>query len=123
MIGSTGQDLRINVDTGATTTDGDINRTTVPPTVLAAAYTNAYAGTASTALYDLEANSDVLATRNPPNNGTLVNVGPLGLDLVGRAGFDIASGDNGLVLAALRVGASGPFSLSGVSLTTGAATL
>lgn len=63
-------------------------------------------------LYDVEANSDVLATQIPPNNGTLVNVGPLGLDLAGRAGFGIAGGDNGVVLAALRVGASGPFSTS-----------
>ena len=123
VIGTGGQDLRVNVDTGATTTDGDINRATVPPTVLAAAYTNSYPSPASTTLYNLEANSDVLTTQNPPNNGTLVNVGALGLDLAGTAGFDIAGGDNGLVLAALRVGASGPFSLYTVSLTTGAATL
>ena len=123
VIGTGGQDLRINVDTGATTTDGDINRATVPPTVLAAAYTNSYPSPAATVLYDLEANSDVLATQTPPNNGTLVNVGPLGLDLAGTAGFDIAGGDNGLVLAALRVGSTGPFSLYTVSLATGSATL
>ena len=123
VISATGQDLRINVDTGATTTDGDINRATVPPMVLAAAYTNSVAGATATVLYDLEAVSDVLATQNPPNNGTLVNVGPLGLDLAGTAGFDIGGGDNGLVLAALRVGANGPFSLYTISLTTGAATL
>ena len=123
VIGATGQDLRINVDTGATTTDGDINRATVPPTVLAAAYTNSIAGATSTVLYDLEANSDVLAMQNPPNNGTLTNVGALGLDLAGMAGFDIGGGDNGLVLAAFRLGTTGPFSLYTISLTTGAATL
>ena len=41
----------------------------------------------------------------------------------GMAGFDIAGGANGLALAALRSGASGPFTLYSVSLTTGAATL
>ena len=123
VIASNGQDLRINVDTGATTTDGDINRVSVPPTVLAAAYTNAFAGATTTTLYNLEANSDTLTTQNPPNNGTLVDVGPLGLDLAGMAGFDIAGGDNGLVLAALRVGTTGPFSLYTVALTSGAATL
>lgn len=39
------------------------------------------------------------------------------------AGFDIAGGGNGLVLAALRADANGPFTLYTVSLATGAATL
>lgn len=123
VVSNTGQSLRINVDTGATFTDGNINRATVPPTVLAAAYSNPFAGTTTTTLYDLEANSDVLATQVPPNDGTLVDVGSLGLDLAGTAGFDIAGGDNGLALAALRTGTTGPFSLYTVSLVTGAATL
>ena len=122
VIGNLGQSLRINVDTGATTTDGDINRT-APATVLASAYSNSFAGTTSTVLYNLEANSDVLTRQDPPNNGTLVDIGALGLDLTGMAGFDIAGGANGLVLAALRTGASGPYSLYTVSLTTGAVSL
>ncbi|MCZ2497723.1 DUF4394 domain-containing protein [Xylophilus sp. Kf1] len=122
VISSTGQNLRINVDTGATTTDGVINRT-VPPTVLAGAYTNSFAGTTATVLYDVEGNTNVLSQQNPPNDGTLVDVGPIGFALGGRASLDIAGGANGLVLAALRNGATGPFSLYTVSLTTGAATL
>jgi hypothetical protein len=65
----------------------------------------------------------VLAQQNPPNDGTLVDVGPIGFALGGRAAADIAGGANGLVLAALRNGSTGPFSLYTVSLTTGAATL
>lgn len=122
VISNLGQSLRINVDTGATTTDGDINRAT-PATVLASAYTNSFPGTTTTVLYNLEANSDVLTRQDPPNNGTLVDIGALGLDLTGMAGFDIAGGANGLVLAALRTGASGPYSLYTVSLTTGAVSL
>jgi hypothetical protein len=133
VISNTGLNLRIAVETatsggvtvnaGQTTTDGPINRVGVAPTVVAAAYTNSFAGATSTALYDLEQNSDVLALQNPPNNGTLVNVGPLNVDVTGAAAFDIAGGENGLALAALRTGNAGPFSLYSVALTTGAATL
>ena len=65
---------------------------------------------------------DVLALQNPPNDGILTDIGPLGLDITGFAAFDIAGGDNGLILAALRTGATGPFLLNTISLTTGATT-
>ena len=123
VVSDLGQSLRINVDTGITITDGDINRAGVLPSVLASAYTNSFAGTTSTVLYNLEANSDVLTRQDPPNAGTLVNIGALGLDLSGMAGLDIAGGANGLVLAALRTTASGPYALYSVSLSTGAAGL
>lgn len=133
VITSTGQNLRIVVETattgtttvtaGHTTTDGTINRASAVPSVVASAYTNSYAGAASTALYNLEQNSDQLTLQSPPNNGTLTDVGALGLDVNGSAGFDIAGGANGLVLAALRSGTTGPFSLYSISLGTGAATL
>jgi Domain of unknown function (DUF4394) len=124
VVSDSGQSLRINADTGITITDGDINRSGVVPSVSAAAYSNSFAGSTATALFDLDAASDVLAQQNPPNNGTLVDVGALGIDITGTAGFDIAGGGNGLVLAALRPGStSGPFTLYTVSLTTGAATL
>lgn len=123
VIGSTGQSLRINVDTGATTTDGTINRTSAAPVVTAAAYTNSYAGTTATSLYDIDLTSASLALQNPPNDGTLVNVGALGVAVAGDVGFDIAGGANGLVLAALRTTATGPSTLYRIDLTTGAATL
>ena len=121
VVSDTGQNLRINVDTGITITDSGINRAT-PATVVAAAYTNSFAGTTSTDLFDLEANDSVVARQSPPNDGTLVNVGALGVVLNGQAAVDIAGGANGLVLAAIRAGATGPFSLYSFSLTTGAAT-
>ena len=133
VITSTGQSLRIVVETattgtttvtaGNTITDGNINRASGAASVVASAYTNSFAGTTTTMLHNLEQNSDVLTLQNPPNDGTLTNIGALGLDVTGMAGFDIGGGDNGLVLAALRAGTSGPFSLYTVSLTTGAATL
>ena len=133
VITSDGQNLRIVVETAAangatvtaghTTTDGVLNRSGAAPSVVASAYTNSFAGTTSTALYNLEQNSDQLTLQNPPNNGTLTNVGPLGVDVTGPSGFDIGGGGNGLALAALRAGSTGPFSLYSVSLTTGAVTL
>ena len=122
VISDAGQSLRINVVTGATTTDTDINRTPAA-TVVGAAYANSFAGTTATALFDLDAASDVLALQSPPNDGALVNVGALGLDLVGQNAMDIAGGDNGLVLGAFRIGGMGPYSLYNVNLTSGAATL
>ncbi len=124
VISETGQNLRINVDTGATTTDGVINRAAGAPQVIAGAYTNSFAGTGSTTLFDIDAAASVLAQQNPPNDGTLVDVGALGVPLAtGAAAFDIAGGANGLAVAALRTGAAGPFSLYNINLTSGAATL
>lgn len=123
VISDSGLNLRVNADTGATTTDGAINRAGVPPLVAGGAYSNSFAGARSTVLYDLDAASAVLAQQNPPNDGTLVNVGALNLPFTGAAAMDIAGGANGLVLASLRTGASGPYTLYTVSLATGAATL
>ena len=119
VITPLGLNLRINVATGATTTDAVINRASGPASLLAAAYTNNFAGTTATALYDIDGLTDVLALQSPPNDGTLVNVGPIGVDVTGFAGLDIAGGENGLVLAALRTGTSGPFALRSISLSTG----
>ena len=123
VIGNTGQSLRINVDTGATTTDGAINRAGAMPMVTAAAYTNSIPGATATQLMDIDTESDSLALQNPPNDGTLVNVGLLGVPVMGDVGFDIAGGANGIALAALRSTATGPSSLYRVDLATGAATL
>jgi outer membrane protein assembly factor BamB len=123
VIGDQGQNLRINVDTGATTTDGAINRAGNAPRVLAAAYANSFAGAATTVLYDLDATDDRLTRQNPPNDGTLADVGALGLDLDGTAAFDIAGGANGLALVALQSGGGGPSTLYGISLATGALSL
>ena len=121
VIGNSGQSLRINVDTGATTTDGSINRTGATPVVAAGAYTNSFAGTAATMLLVLDSESDNLALQNPPNDGTLTNIGALGLDLAGDNGMDIAGGANGLALASLRTAGAGPSRLYRVDLATGAA--
>ena len=123
VISNSGQNLRINVDTGATTTDGVINRAGVAPSVAAAAYTNSILNATTTQLFDVDSASSVLALQTPPNDGTLVNIGPLGVTIAGDGGMDIAGGANGLVLAALRTTNGGPTSLYRVDITTGAGTL
>jgi hypothetical protein len=90
LVSDVGQNLRINVDTGLVITDGDLNGAS--PLVTGAAYTNSFAGGASTTLYGIDLSNRQLVTQNPPNNGTIVAVGSLGVNTLGsEAGFDILS--------------------------------
>ena len=68
----------VHPETGAVAaTDGNINPS--DPSVAAVAYTNSFAGAATTILYDIDVASNKLYKQNPPNNGTLELVGSLGL--------------------------------------------
>ena len=120
LVGDTGQNLRINVDTGATTVDGSINP--AGPQVTAVGYTNSVAGSTSTTLFDIDSVSGSLFVQNPPNNGTLQIVGPLGVVPTGDSGLDIYSANgNNAAFATLQVGGvSGFYS---IDLTSGAASL
>jgi hypothetical protein len=97
VVSDTGQNLRINVDTGAVTSDPGLNvgSPAVPATgVVGAAYTNNDADPASgTTLFDLDLDSatDQLLIQAPPNAGVLNLTGNLGPDASGDAGFDIVS--------------------------------
>ncbi|MCC6235136.1 MAG: DUF4394 domain-containing protein, partial [Verrucomicrobiales bacterium] len=61
------------------------------------------AGAGGTAQYALDSASDLLYRVNPPNNGTLTEPKPLGLDIGDQAGFDIVTGSD-RALALLQVG-------------------
>ena len=101
LVGDNDQDFRINVDTGEVIVDGDLAfaegdfNTGVNPNVTAAAYTNAFDGTDSTQLYDIDTLLNDLVLQNPPNDGTLVTVGDLSVDFDTLGGFDIVSSANG----------------------------
>ena len=84
IVSNTGQSLRINADTGATTTDGSINGGAGNTAITAAAYTNSFAGTASTTLFVIDAANATLYTQNPPNNGTLAGAAGRGGHQRGR---------------------------------------
>jgi hypothetical protein len=118
VVSNTGQNLRINVNDGATIVDSAINGATT--SVEAAAYTNSFNGATATTLYDISATADALYIQNPPNNGTTILVGNLGVNVTDINGFDIATGDNA-AYAVMTVG--GVTGLYTINLTSGAATM
>ena len=93
IVSNTGQNLRLDPNTGLiAAVDGTLNPGT--PSVAAAAYTNNFAGATTTSLYVIDATTDKLYIQNPPNNGTLVEVGPLGINIGTDNGFDIGGKSN-----------------------------
>jgi hypothetical protein len=118
VVTNMGQNLRINPETGAVAvTDGAINGVN-GAMVNAVAYTNSMAGAAATSLFDIDINTNKLYKQSPPNNGTLVEIGSLGVMATGEGGFDI-SPDNSAALATLWV--DGKSSLFKIDTATGAA--
>lgn len=121
VISNTGQNLRINVDTGDTLRDGDINGI-AGAVITAAAYINSFKTSItppsilSTELFDLDQTNQQLVKQNPPNDGTLNRLGGLGISLGLNNGFDIAGGDNGYALATVA-NASGPSVLYRIDLS------
>ncbi|GAA3242433.1 hypothetical protein GCM10017691_46500 [Pseudonocardia petroleophila] len=129
VISDSGQNLRqpfadLNA---ATIADGGLNYGGTPAAgVAGAAYTNNDLDpNTATVLFDLDTNRDQLATQNPPNNGTLVPTGPLGVNAGADAGLDIYSTvRNGttvdlMAFATIRVG--NQYSLYRISLSDGRA--
>ncbi len=118
IVSNTGQNLRLNPNDGLiAAVDGNLSGTN--PFVTGAAYTNNFAGATSTVLYDIDTQSNRLVKQDPPNNGTLVDVGPLGITATAANGFDIG-GKSGMAYALLTVG--GTTKVYSINLTTGAAT-
>ncbi|MCF6132548.1 DUF4394 domain-containing protein [Flavobacterium wongokense] len=119
IVSNTGQNLRVNPNDGTlAATDTSLNPGT--PNVTAVAYTNSFPGTATTTLYDIDSTTDMLYMQNPPNNGTLVPVGALGVDVTSSNGFDIG-GTSNMAYAILTVG--GINGIYTINTSTGAATL
>lgn len=89
------QNLRIDVSNGATTVDtalayaaNDVNAAATP-NITAAAYTNSFAGAATTTLFDIDNTLNILTTQIPPNSGTLNTIGALNRDVGASVAFDI----------------------------------
>ncbi len=117
VVSNTGQNLRLHPETGAVAAvDGNI--TPAGSAVTAVAYTNNFAGATSTVLFDIDAASDKLFRQDPPNNGVLVEVGRLGVDVAQTAGFDIG-GASGKAYAILTV--AGTAKIYSIDLTNGMA--
>ena len=126
VVSDTDQSLRINVMTGATTTDGNLAyaasgdpNSGANPNVVGSAYRNSFSGAVVTELYGIDSNLDVLVTQDPPNAGTLTTDGPLNVDTTDAVGFDI-SGLTAQAYASLTTG--GTTNLYTINLDSGAAT-
>jgi len=118
VVSNTGQNLRLHPETGAVAAiDGTLNPGT--PAVSGSAYTNNFAGATTTTLFALDATTDRLYMQNPPNAGTLVDIGPLGINVTDGNGFDIG-GTSNLAYALLTVGTT--TKIYSINTTTGAAT-
>lgn len=108
----TGQNLRLNPDTGAVgtnpetgalTVDGqlayataDANEGTAPAAV-GAGYTNPVADATETQLFVIDSATSSLVLQDPPNDGVLNTVGELGIDVTEATSFDIAASGDALL--------------------------
>jgi hypothetical protein len=101
LVSGDGQNLRVHPTLGATAADrpiawrsGDVHAAT-RPRIAATAYTNDVPDAPTTRLLVVESATDVLALQDPPNDGLLATIGPLGIDVGPLAGFDIVTGADG----------------------------
>lgn len=124
------QNLRANIETGATVNDGtltyavgDVNENSPATRIIDAAYTNNDTNiNTPTSLYYIDQGLDILATTSAPNSGILNTVGSLGVDTNSLVGFDIlTAGGVNSAYALLTVG--GTPGLYSIDLGTGGATL
>jgi len=123
VVSDTGQNLRIDADTGATITDSPLaNGGSTRAGVSGAAYSNAFSAACRTTLYYIDATTDQLLTTADPNGGAVTAVGTLGVDTTAVGDFEIATAADGTNngYAVLMVGGA-PTSYQ-IDLTTGAAT-
>ena len=123
LVSSDGQDLRVNVALGATAVDGTVRYADGDsgarrrPRITAGAYTHNVKDAPDTKLFEIDSERDVLVLQDPPNDGLLATVGPLGVDFGPTGGFDIVTDAAGVDRAYAASGAS----LYAVDLGTGAA--
>jgi len=100
LIAADGTNFRVNVDTGEVVLDKALNYAAdgayagKTPKVVAGAYTNSYAGTKATQLFDLDAATGQLLLQAPPNDGTLVAKGEI-VKKLSKPAFDIVSDGKG----------------------------
>lgn len=86
VMASNGQNLRVNVETGQAAVDkplayhanDKVNAGKIPA-VYAGAYINSYAGATQTQLFDVDSAAGAYISQDPPNDGVLRTIGPLGV--------------------------------------------
>jgi hypothetical protein len=92
VVSDTGQNLRVNVDTGATLVDTPLTYPPTAATAAGAAYTNNDSDpNTATTLFVIDATLDQLALQSPANSGQLAATGKLTADTSSIVGSDIYS--------------------------------
>ena len=126
VVSNTGQNLRINVDTGATTTDDALNSAGATRTgISATAYTNSFAAACRTTLFYIDTTTDSLLTTTDPNAGTLTELGSLGVNADASSGYEIvtaADGTNSAIAVLTVGGATTLYTINPPTVATPAAT-
>lgn len=124
LVGANGQNLRSHPEIGATAADAPLAyaeedpHSGTKPAIAAAAYTKSVRAAPATQLFNIDSGLDLLVLQDPPNDGTLETVGPLGIDFDGAGGFDIVSDGTGRDSAF----AASDSTLYAIDLETGKAT-
>ncbi|WP_207420148.1 DUF4394 domain-containing protein [Desertivirga brevis] len=105
IVTTSGQNLRAHPETGAVAVvDGNINGV-AGASISSVAYTNSKAGAASTVLFDIDVTAKKLYKQDPPNAGTLVEVGSLSFTgSATESSFDISP--SGIALASVGNGST-----------------
>jgi hypothetical protein len=129
VVSTNGANNRLNPNNGALASpDPKLNPGT--PNIGSVAYTNSYAGSTATTLYDIDETAGVIYTQNPANAGTLTNPTPLTFNGFSSAPglqaldfdiyYDAAAGANQGFLSEVTSGGSS--NLYSFNPATGAAT-
>lgn len=121
------ENLRVDPANASVTTDANLAYAAADtyagqdPSIVALGYTNDFAGAATTALYAIDERQDSLATIDPPNDGTVRTVGPLGIFAGPNSALDVHGPANLAFAALTNDGVWTAF--CSVDLATGQATL
>jgi hypothetical protein len=118
VVSDAEQNLRIDPRDGAVVVDPSLSPA---GHVVAAAYSDNFAGTTMTRLYHIDTSSGLLLTQMPPGSGALSAVGPLGRPTTALVGLDIAP--NGMAFASLTAPGASTSGFHAVDLASGVATL
>jgi hypothetical protein len=126
ITSTAGENLRVNVNganAGRVLTDTDLNGPgSATPSIAGSAYVNNDRNPATgTTLYNIDTAADALYVQTPPNAGTQLLVGSLGIDAIGVTGFDV-SGATGRAYAAMTDSFTGKSGLYTIALNSGMAT-
>ena len=115
VISTDGQDFWLTPETGLVAAKNTVGNSLMGIMISELAYTNNRAGVLTTVSYNIDPATDRLYSQTQQDKSKLTDVGALGLDIAGAAGFDIAPDGTGLVAVTFN----GASELQQINLATG----